>query len=58
VLGENRKERKDIGDVRRVFEETFDVVHGDESGGRGGDDDNRLVVTCKVMELDSDVRVG
>jgi hypothetical protein len=28
-----QKKEKDVGDVRGVFEETFDVVHGDEGGG-------------------------
>jgi len=33
-----------MGDVCRVIEETFDVVHGDEGGGRGWDNDDELVV--------------
>ena len=28
-----KKKQKDMGDVRRVFEEKFDVVHGDKDGG-------------------------
>ena len=27
------KKEKGMGDVRRVFEETLDVVHGDGGGG-------------------------
>ena len=38
-------------DIRRVFQETFDVVHGDEGGGRGGDDDDGLVVPCEAKDL-------
>ena len=34
----------------RVFEETFDVVHGDEGGG-WGDGDDGLVVACSAMDL-------
>ena len=34
VLGEKRK-GKDVEEVRTIFEETFDVVHGDEGGGWG-----------------------
>ena len=34
VLGEKRK-GKDAEEVRTIFEETFDVVYGDEGGGWG-----------------------
>ena len=36
--------QKDMGDVRRVFEETFDVVHGDEGG-------MMIIVACEAMDF-------